>query len=397
MKLSHICLLTSFYLLSTNSASSEVINQYLNQALASSSYQLETVTSKSSWLDQTELRYSGSDQDEHGLAFRYRPRFASQRLAENQIVELLNRQQTRVLNAQFNDELNLRYHKLIELIESYNELNYLEQKIALDQQRLALNRSLAETETFRIAELQASEFEYHSNQQQFTRLAKRLNSRLNSFDGIPPTQLREFLSTWSQQVSDWNSFIDSGSILIQLANTNQLDDAVNRVDFQLAQQKLKLARSNSSRWLDFVELKLVDRSAGEQEASLGISIPLGKNNFGISQRAAEVNRANLSLQGNRLDISRSIIDAVAELEWMQDQADILKSGETLLKQQHEKLRAIDQPAVVLKLNSEILSYQNELRRLHIRGLRGYIELLHIAGYLAKEPLTNWLLRSQPKL
>lgn len=397
MKYSPTYLIALLILLSASSASSEVTNQYLNQALHASPYQLERITAESSWLDQSELRYSGSDQDEHGFAFRFQPRFASQRLAENRIIDLLNHQQGRALNARLNDELKPRYHALIELIETYNEHDYLEHKVVFDQQKLALNRSLAETEAFRIADLQSAEFEYHSDRQLLNQLGKRLNFRLRGFTGIPADLLEEFLSTWSQQVSDWSSFIDAGNQLIHLVESDQIDDVAGRVDYQLAQQKLRLARSDSTSWLEFVELKLVDRPSGEQEATLGISIPLGRNDFGVSQRAAEVNRANLSLQGNRLDISRSITDSVAELEWMQDQAIILKSGETLLKQQYEKLRTIDQPAVVLKLKSEILSYQNELRRLHIRGLRQYIELLHIAGYLAKEPLTNWLLRSQPKL
>jgi len=397
MKYSPTYLLALLILFSASNASSEVTNQYLNQARQASPYQLEQIRAESGWLDQTELRYSGSDQDEHGFAFRFQPRFASQRLAENRIIDLLNHQQARALNAQLNDELKPRYHALIELIESYNELDYLEHKVVLDQQKLALNRSLAETEAFRIADLQAAEFEYHSDRQLLNQLGKRLNFRLRGFVGIPVDLLEEFLSTWSQQVSDWGSFIDTGGKLIHLVDSDQLDDVGGRVDFQLAQQKLRLARSASASWLEFVELKLVDRSSGEQEATLGISIPLGRNDFGISQRAADVNRANLSLQGNRLEISRSITDSVAELEWLQDRTDILKSGEGLLKQQYEKLRTIGQPAVVLKLKFEILRYQNELRRLHIRGLRGYIELLHTAGYLAKEPLTNWLLRTQPKL
>lgn len=397
MKLPPTYLLALLILLGTNSASSEVTNQYLKQARHASPYQLEHINAESGWLDQTELRYSGSDQDEHGFAFRFQPRFATQRLAENRIIDLLNHQQASALNAQLNDGLKPRYQALIELIETYNELDYLEHKVVLDQQKLALNRSLAETEAFRIADLQSAEFEYHSDRQLLNQLGERLNFRLRGFAGIPSTLLEEFLSTWSQQVSDWGSFIDTGSKLIHLVDSDQLDDVVGRVDFQLAQQKLRLARSDSASWLEFVELKLVDRPSGEQEATLGISIPLGRNDFGISQRAAEVNRANLSLHGNRLKISRSINDSVAELKWLQDQTDILKSGETLLKQQYEKLRTIGQPAVVLKLKFEILSYQNELRRIHIRGLRGYIELLHTAGYLAKEPLTNWLLRTQPEL
>ncbi|MBT8437788.1 MAG: hypothetical protein KJP11_10475 [Gammaproteobacteria bacterium] len=390
-------LLALLILLSASNAASEVTNQYLNQALHASPYQLERITAESSWFDKPELRYSGSDEDEHGIAFRFQPRFAPQRLAENRIIDLLNHRQAHALGARLNDELKPRYHALIELIETYNELAYLEQKVVLDQQKLALNRSLAETEAFRIADLQSAEFEYHSNRRLLDQFVKRLNFRLRGFTGIPADLLEEFLSTWSQQVSDWGSFIGTGNQLIHLVDSDQFDDAAGRVDYQLARQKLSLARSDSASWLEFVELKLVDRPSGEQEATLAISIPLGRNDFGISQRVAEVNRANLSLQGNRLDISRSITGSVAELEWMQDQAMILKSGETLLKQQYEKLRSIAQPAVALKLKSEILSYQNELRRLHIRGLRGYIELLHLAGYLAKQPLTNWLLRTQPKL
>lgn len=390
-------LFSAMLLFSTNSRSNDVINQYLNQAQYFSGFDGESVNVDASWLDQPELRYSASDEDEYGIAFRFRPRFESQREAENRIADLLNRRQMNGLAAQLNDELQQRYNHLLELIEIYDERGYLEQKAALSHQHLALTRSLVQTESFRIDELQAAELQYHRDQQQLPQLEQRLRNRLQEFTSLSSVQLEAFLAAWPQQVDDWDGLLDLAGEMIRSQSARQLEHAIDRTDLELAQQKLRLARSESASWLKFIELKLVDRPSSDQEASFSMAIPLGSDDLGVSQRAAEVNRASVTLQSQRLKTSRSITRSNQELNWLADQAALIKSTETLLKQQYDKLKAVGQAALVIKLKAEILNYRNELRRLHVRGLRQYIALLHTAGYLARPPLTNWLLRARPKL
>jgi len=384
-------------LVSTNGYSSSVVNQYLGQVQYLSSSRQESITGESGWLDQPELRFSGSDDDEHGIAFRFRPRFASERLAQDRVLSLLNRRHNGALNAQLNDELEMRYHRIIELIGAYTDLDYAEQRLGVSRQQLALSQTLAQTEGFRIADLQAAELEYHRGQQRLAQLGKRLDNRLKSITGLSPIKLKEFLTDWSFQVNDWDGLLSVANKLVLMTNDNRMVSQEDQVDFELAQQKLRLARSESANWLKFVELKLVDRPSGGQETTLGLSIPLGKDHFDISQRAAEVNRANLSLQANKLRLSRLTADSVQELEWLRDESLAMESSWALLQQQYAKLRSSGQPALVLKLKSELLHYQNELKRQHISALHRYIELLHSTGYLAQQPLRNWLIQAQPTL
>jgi len=392
------CLALAGMLLGNGSShANEVINRYLAAASDFSPLAMEAVDAQASWFAEPELRLGASNDDEQGIAFRFRPRFGSERMAQNRIVGLLNRQQSGQLEAGLNDQLYPRYLDLVDLCEIAGELGHIEASSELGQQRLQLQRALAETEEFRIAALQAAEIELHHNQQQALRYRQRLQRQSQSIGGEAMHALQAFLQHWPERVIDWQQMIDSSHQLsIALAN-GQLDDALERIDFELAQQKLKLARSDSSSWLKFVELKYVERAGGVQETSLGIAIPLGSDDNGISQRAAAVNESGLSLQLNQLDSERRLAEVTRELHWLRDQAELLASIAELLSRQQQALRDANQPALLLDLKSALLNNRRETQQLRLRALRAYIGLLHTTGSLAAVPLRNWLLPNQPRI
>ena len=389
-------LVIGLLLVTGTSGANEAVNRYLGQAQDLSLFPLETVAGDSSWFDAAELRYSGNDADEQGIAFRFRPRFGSERQAANRIVELLNQQHSGKRNAYVNDELRPRYDNLVELIEMFSELRYFEARHELSRQQLQLQRALVESADFRLSALQAAEIEYQRTRQLTEVYQARLSRRLLTFDGISPTRIQNFLQTWMSQVVDWNEIIDVGLQLSQAFEDGQIDDPLQRTDAEIARQKLKLARHDAASWLKFVELKYVDRP-GDQETSFSVAIPLGGDDNGIAQRAAEVNETSLSLQQKRLDTERQLTLATREIVWLRDQADLLVSTRGLLERQFAALRSASQPALLLDLKKAQLDNQKEIDRLRIRGLGAYIGLLHDTGRLAQWPLSNWLLVNHPTL
>ena len=374
------------------------IDQFLAQAGASMQALPPAAASfESSWIGESDLRYSGNDVDDQSLALRFQPRFKSERRAQDRINELLHRQNTIYADAQLGSALKQRYLLLIELIEISSELQFQQQRHRLDADALKLNRGLVGDEAFDAADLQAAELEYHGSGQQITLLKNRRQRMLQAIDPSRVDELEEFLQGWPELVAGWESFFRLNSELVRLYKSDRLELDSDRLAFELAQQKLKLARSESRSWLKFVELKLDYRADGEQETTLGFAIPLGSDNAGMFQRASAVTRANLELQSGLEQLSDAIRRNGSDLAWYREQEMAMIKTRELLKQQFSRLADAGQPRILLQLRREMQNQERMIERNHLRALRDFIELLHRAGYLGRKPLSNWLLRQQPRL
>lgn len=374
------------------------IDQFLAQAGASMQALPPAAAGfEASWIGESELRYSGNEADDQSLALRFQPRFKSERRAQDRINELLHRQNTIYADAQLASALKQRYLLLLELIEISSELQFQQQRHRLDADALKLIRGLVGAEAIDAADLQAVELEYHDSGQQITLLKNRRQRLLQAIDPSRVEELEEFLQGWPEHVAGWESFFRLNSKLLRLDKSNRLELGGDRLAFELAQQKLKLARSESRSWLKFVELKLDYRADGEQETTLGFAIPLGSDNAGMFQRASAVTRANLELQSGLEQLSDAIRRNRSDLDWYREQEMAMIKTRELLAQQFARLAAADQPRIRLQLRREMQNQERMIQRNHLRALRDFIELLHSAGYLGRKPLSNWLLRQQPRL
>jgi len=382
---------------SLQAAGDEALNRYLAGAQEMLAFPSATVSGEAAWLDRPEVRYDGNDQDEHGLAFRFSPRSGAERRAEDRIYALLNRHFEVALEAQLNDELYRRYLRLIDLLEAAAEVEAAERRTALSQDRMRLNRKLVQSKDFRVTDLQAAELAHQRDRQQLEMMRARLQDLLASFDGISPGQLQTFLARSAQRLVQWENFLVAGSELLERAQNYELQSDGERVEFQLAQERLKLVRGEARRWFGFVEVKWVDRPDGDRETSLGFSIPLGRDRLDLAQRAAALNRAGLSLQTSRADQARRLLRYVEALDWQQREENLQKAALTRLEQQLARLGGSGQAEILLELQAEILTLRERLQRDRLRRLREYIDLLHEVGYLASQPLVNWLLHDQPGL
>ena len=373
------------------------INQFLTQATESIHTMSPTTDFNSSWIDDADVRFSGNDVDDYSLALRFQPRFMSERNAQNRVIEILDRQNAFEVDAALNNALKQRYLVLLDLIEITNELQFQKELQQVKFNTLELNHSLVETEDFDIADLQAAEFDYRNNARQLEMLQNRLNRLLQSFDRSGLEEIEFFLEQWPEEVENWEGLFQRNIWLLQLHQNNNLEFGSEQLAFQLAQQKLKLSRSESGNWIKFVELKFNYLPDGDQETILGIAIPLSSDDLGISQRAAEVTRSHLRLQSGMSQRLNDIRRYDSELEWYREQELALLQSRNLLKQQFIRLENAGRPRVLLKLRGDMKNQEYLLRLNRLRALRGHIDLLHSAGYLASKPLTNWLLREQPRL
>lgn len=401
MKARSLCTFAAYCLLCLHSNAAwanAAIDQFLAQAGASmQALPLAATGFESSWIGETDLRYSGNDVDDQSLALRFQPRFKSERIAQGRINELLHRQNSLYADAQLGSALKQRYLLLLELIEISSELQFQQQRHRHDADALKLNRGLVGAEAFDAADLQAAELEYHASGQQITLLQNRQGRLLQAIDDSRVDELLDFLQRWPEQVAGWETFFRLNAELTRLHKSDRLDSSADQLAFELAQQKLKLARSESRNWLKFVELKLDYRADGEQETTLGFAIPLGNDNAGMFQRASDVTRANLELQSRLVQLSDAIRRNGSDLDWYREQEMAMVKTRELLEQQVSRLADADQPRILLHLRREIQNQDHMIQRNHLRALHGFIDLLHATGYLGRKPLSNWLLHQQPRL
>ena len=374
------------------------INRFLAQATESTQAMSMTPTNfNSSWIRDTDIRYSGHDVDDYSVALRFQPRFKSERHARNRISDLLDRQTTFEFDAALNNALQQRYLLLLDLIEVANELRFQREMQQVRQNTLELNQSLVETESFDIANLQAAEFDYRNNARRLEMLQDRLNRLLRPFDKSGVADINHFLEHWPEETGNWDELFQQNTRLLNSHRGGKLEPSAEQLAFELAQQKLKLSRSESGNWIKFVELKLNYLPDGDQQAILGIAIPLGGDDLDISRRAAEVTRSQLRLQSGRLQRLNDIQRNDSELEWFREQELALLQSRNLLDQQFTQLENTGRPLILLKLRGDIKHQEYLLRRNRLQALREHIDLLHATGYLASKPLTNWLLSEQPRL
>lgn len=401
MKISSLWILPLFCWLCQHSSglrANDVIDQFLAQAGASmQALPIAAGDFESSWIGESDLRFSGNDVEEQSLALRVKPRFGSERRAQNRINEILQRQNSLYAESQSGMALKRRYLMLLELIEASSELHFQQLRHRLDADAVKLNRSLAGDETFDAARLQSAELEYHASGQQIILLQNQQDRLLQAIDNSREDELLDFLQRWPEQVASWDNFFQLNSDLMRLHQSDRLVSGDDQLAFELAQQKLKLARSESRSWLKFVELKIDYRADGEQESTLGFAIPLGNDNVGMMQRASDVARANLKLLSGQRQLSDAIRRNGYDLDWYRDQEMAITRTRELLEQQLLRLADANRPRILLQLRRKMHYQDYMIERNHLRALRDFIDLLDRAEYLGRKPLSNWLLRQQPGL
>lgn len=383
------------------------INQFLLSAQEETSHLVPSqvmlpVHCLATWIDGTEARIGTSNENEINLAFRFRPKFSSERTAEKNLKLLENERRGSAYEAILSDALKNRYCVLIDIFNHKTATEHLIQEVDLSKIRLKLYRSLLQSADIDPERLQEAEFEHFFLEQQIQLYSERLSQIIN-LNGLPAEMAVPHVhASWLDSIVPISQIIDR----VALINDTQCDlESIPRLksqslDFRIAQEDFNLAKAQNNSLIKHLDLKYIDkqgRQKDKSEITLGFSIPFGSGHSKLVRRKGDADKAQTIYRQTQLQAVQSLQKNRSDLYWSYRQSE---SVQQVLKRINHKLshqQEIKTPLLTLALKQEKIYQQKKLWEYHLQALRDYIDFLHISGQLTSMPLRNRLLKNEPKL
>ncbi len=342
------------------------------------------------WIDSSEVRMK-IENDERGdysksIDFRFRPRFKKEQTAAQSVFNL-RKQQLQVNNqGAINQGMQSRYLTLIDLAELRAKAGFLEKRIELLQAESKL-RQAGKAAPDKLQDVVLKIISAQSDLE-FTR--QNLSARNLILDGkkalrtsrmVSPTQIAKLLK--QKKTSFVNSQKHSG---MQKA----------AIDLEMASSQLGLAQAKNGLGVSVMELSYDDKDNASKSLMFGVQIPFGiKSDPAMREKLADHHEAKANLRFAKYNMHGNVQEKINILEslstyWQAQQKlyDALNSG-------FDRLKDSNEAALILTLNQQKLSVDEDMAGIRYRMLRDYINLLHISGFLTDMPLRNWLRPGSP--
>ncbi|HIG41482.1 MAG: hypothetical protein ABGY96_07030 [bacterium] len=376
------------YLLQAEKRTARLVNQH----------RIRSDGSLSDWIESAEFRTGADNENERSYAVRFIPKTRGQRRVERSASNLMaDKNRFEVLNA-LNNDLNIRYETLIDLFDLQVETEYITKRISLSEQNMTLYRSQINTAGFDAEKYQAIELEHLSLKQRLE-LSRQLQLEMKSSSGLGlDINSSSHIKNWSEWIPSITELVDEVAKNVNsAAQWVSLAQRSKALDLHLARENLNMSRVKDKALFSFIELKYTDRRMGQSELSMGVSIPMVKNNFNLRKRERQLNDAKATLANDQI-----VEEALYRRRFFalsQDRRICLSIEEAIADVDNRFSRLIVQEGSQLAINLKETRTRHEwlLKTTHLSALRSYLSLQHASGTLAKGPLRNWLESGFPVL
>ena len=339
------------------------------------------------WINDAQLR-AADDSDQHAFALRISPKFPSQRAAEDEVLDLRQRQLDLQSRNALNDRLKTRYSQWLDLLEQQSRVDAFDQARALSEIEVQTQRSLAQTDDLRPSGLLAAELNW---------------SRLIEQDRVQ----RDRLASMQTELSIGSRAADMIAIdqMLRIITTTPGNHAMvgEREEALMLELVKQQARIEVARQGWAIDLLQVDRTTDRRTRTdsvgflVGVRLPLGGKSFDSARRAYDVASAAEELR-NRIQVDQlEAANKRAQLQWRQSELHTMSETLTLIDQRLGRARQQGDEAIVLAALNEQLKTRERLTELRQRACRDYLDYLHLNKQLAQLPLRNWLTTGQPLL
>jgi hypothetical protein len=292
------------YLLKTNQRFNEI----------NSSYQVDTLNKWDSWVDNSEARFSNHNlstfdnitaKKSQSYSFRVKLKNKQQQQAEQDILSLDSQKAHANTQIFYADELHQSYLFLLKSFEIKQTIDSLSNQLKIAQLKSSTYKKRITTNEFDPSKFQQADLRVNQLTAQINFKNKVLNQHL-ALIGIPPrnrSQAASFL--------DQNQWLISIREMIQTVNqsvTNPLKNPVLRKlelasDITKKQQQLAAAKQTTA--IQLVEVEY-DADHDLFGATVGVRIPLGKNNFDTLHRNNVFQQAQIAWESKLLSIRNDL-------------------------------------------------------------------------------------------
>jgi hypothetical protein len=323
-----------------------------------------------------------------------RPKYGSEREAENAIYSVTTQQHLLLVNKTLSTDLQQRYLNIIGLLSLQLEIKHLQEKRELLQLEIKSERALARNHDFNAEKLQrlVLDFEHTSTKIELLRQRKNIvTTDLQLTAGVD----QEIFLLNMMPPGLMKYTIDKYKIVLK--NINSIPDVrMAKLGKTLATSRLKLQRAEQDIGVELLEFKYEDKDNSAFGITLGIRLPGGMNAKSIerySDKLKASERYQLVMDNTLSSVRKKTSEINLDYRaWQFDQIALQK----IKKLSTEPARARN-PALITGLRRQLLSLNKNSDEIRIRLLRNYIDMLHISGLLSQYPLKNWLFSSLPTL
>lgn len=348
------------------------------------------------WLEDPEVRVApevdANDSWTQTYSLRLRPRSRRERDTSRELFDIENELATVEWDQTLSGGLSNRYHRVADLAALEVELGLARARLTLARSVLDSEMALAATPNFSPARLRNTVLRLELGELEAQRIATRTAQlRSNTIadylivaEGATPAVSGRLVGpdTIDEMLDSVTAGADSTSHYSSLA----------RLELERARQQMILEKSRSGFGLNLLELTYENKGVDSYNFMVGIRLPFAQR-IGEHQRRK---RAFVAAAQYSSYVERSLADSVRQAVYeIRLQIDAFTAEEAVLQTLGSRLppSAAD-PAALTALRRHQLQLLESAAKKHVDVLHGFIDLLHLAGWLQRQPLTNWIRSDQ---
>lgn len=361
-------------------SSSDYLNKTVDAYLAHRSQNpVGQMSTFNRWFEDAEVRLQQDDDSKTAYQLRLQPKSLAQTRAEQKLLDQQGKLNQLKRQQQFAVFLKRHYHQLINLIANKATLDLLQQQQHLVADKIKFYRSQAGGDAFQPEKLQTVILKRDALQQQIDNQSPVFLAQCQNL-GIEPLDLA------------LQHYVIPTEIINRPVDIKQhAEIATLRIELNRLQKNRDRNHARTGLGLSFIQLEHENsRNNNSNAISVGIRIPLGKQNFSDLQQAYQHNDLQAELSEKTLSLNDNIAQLKLELKtllstYAQQQTHL----SDIDKQLHKKHKT---PMVALRLllKQRQLVVREQINTTHIKLLRRMIDYLYATGLLTSSE-QNWLL------
>lgn len=393
----------SIILYTSTASANTFINAYLlksNNSVQDDNKEIEapTLSRWNRWVDNTEIRSSDndiSDNKNQSYALRIRLKNAKQKSAEHKLLDLASRRGKAERDVYRLNILRKSYLDVINLIQLKQKLSSLHQQLDNVAMEASAYTQQVTSDVFSPSKVQKADIDADQVSSLIQTTQQSLNRSL-ALIGVPANRQKSAQQLlnypqWLVSITDMIQIVDKDTLLKNHPSLQRLELASN-----IAKKQVQHEKAKKSAAVSLFELKYdVDKDA--YGATIGVRIPLGKNNFDTLMRNNSYQQTQLAwelkLQSIKDELQASNLRIHDYYDQYKQEAHLLN----LLNERLKRMRNSENPELILSLKKEKQQRQAINQSTHLKIVREYINFLFISGRLAETPLRNWLQKGTPRI
>jgi len=347
------------------------------------------------WIDKSEVNWSNKDLsnfEDQKISYELQFKNRAQIKAEQALLNMGQNKVALKVSSYLEKQLNYKYKILIDVIAQRKQQRLLQQQHALARGELNSWKLKINSDDFRADKLQQADLTLDNIWGEMLQNGAR-SEQLERHD-----MSQKNLSNSEQKIPTVRQIIRTVNSIMQSGQYQQYNQRIKAAELEILETNRKQQRYAAQKKLSFKSLKVEYDNKGEDfGVSMGIRVPITKNNFDRLEEKQALHFKHLEAQNLRLEVSDQLSEKRNQLIQL---SNLWESNQKLLKKLESRMsrlattQNIDLRSALSNQKIKLVKRKNSIE---INALQGYVGFLREAGMLASKPYRNWLQAGTPVL